>query len=48
MNKSVASKLADWVWRHKIRAILALLAAGFFIVADSKKPVVVLRPPNAV
>lgn len=46
MTKSVACKLKDWVWRHKIRALLALLAAGFFIAADSNKPVIVVRPPN--
>jgi hypothetical protein len=48
MNKGVAKKLSDWVSRHKMRAFLALLAAGFFIAADWNKPVVVVKPPLRV
>lgn len=48
MNKGVAKKLSDWVSRHKIRALLALLAAGLFIAADSNKPVAVVNTPLRV
>lgn len=36
VSESVASRLGNWVWRHRVRAALALLAAGLFYAAEGK------------
>jgi hypothetical protein len=36
INDGVASRLVQWVWRHRVRALLSVVAAGLYYVAEGR------------